>query len=36
MTQALNDSLSARIKTNPEQWYWLHRRWKTLSKPAPN
>ncbi len=28
MTQALNDSLAARVKTNPEQWYWLHRRWK--------
>ncbi len=28
MTQALNDSLTARVKTNPEQWYWLHRRWK--------
>ncbi len=29
MTQALNDSLGARVKTNPDQWYWLHRRWKT-------
>jgi len=28
MTQALNDSLTARVKSNPEQWYWLHRRWK--------
>ncbi len=28
MTQALNDSLTARVKANPEQWYWLHRRWK--------
>lgn len=28
MTQALNDSLAARVKANPEQWYWLHRRWK--------
>lgn len=27
MTQAFNDSLSARILANPEQWYWLLRRW---------
>ncbi len=28
MTQALNDSASARIRANPGQWYWVHRRWK--------
>jgi len=28
MTQALNDSLSARVRVRPEQWFWLHRRWK--------
>lgn len=28
MTQALNDSLEARVRANPEQWYWLHQRWK--------
>jgi KDO2-lipid IV(A) lauroyltransferase len=27
MTQAFNDSLSARILENPDQWYWLLRRW---------
>ncbi|MDB9708091.1 lysophospholipid acyltransferase family protein [Planktotalea frisia] len=27
MTRAFNDSLSARILTNPEQWYWMLRRW---------
>lgn len=27
MTRAFNDSLSARIMQNPEQWYWLLRRW---------
>lgn len=27
MTQAFNDSLSARIMANPDQWYWLLRRW---------
>jgi len=28
MTQAFNDSLSARILADPAQWYWLLRRWK--------
>ncbi len=27
MTQAFNDSLSKRILENPDQWYWLLRRW---------
>lgn len=28
MTQALNDSLSARVSARPDQWFWVHRRWK--------
>jgi Kdo2-lipid IVA lauroyltransferase/acyltransferase len=28
MTQAINDSLSARVRARPEQWLWIHRRWK--------
>jgi len=28
MTQALNDSLEALVRANPEQWFWIHRRWK--------
>jgi KDO2-lipid IV(A) lauroyltransferase len=28
MTQALNDSLAARVRDKPEQWLWIHRRWK--------
>ena len=28
MTQALNDSLGARIDADPEQWFWVHRRWR--------
>lgn len=28
MTQALNDSLSARIEADPHQWFWVHRRWR--------
>jgi KDO2-lipid IV(A) lauroyltransferase len=28
MTQALNDSLEARVRENMDQWLWIHRRWK--------
>lgn len=28
MTQAVNDSLAARVRAHPEQYYWLHRRWE--------
>ncbi len=28
MTQAMNDSLSARIEADPRQWFWVHRRWR--------
>lgn len=28
MTQAFNNSLAARVHAHPEQWHWLHRRWK--------
>ncbi len=29
MTQAMNDSLAAQVRKHPEQWFWIHRRWKT-------
>jgi KDO2-lipid IV(A) lauroyltransferase len=28
MTQALNDSLEALVRQHPDQWFWIHRRWK--------
>ena len=28
MTQALNDSASAKVRAHPGQWFWLHRRWR--------
>ena len=28
MTQALNDSLAARVRQDPGQWFWVHRRWR--------
>jgi KDO2-lipid IV(A) lauroyltransferase len=34
MTQAMNDSIGARIAANPEQWLWVARRWRAVS-PAP-
>ncbi len=28
MTEALNASIEAMVRRFPEQWFWLHRRWK--------
>lgn len=28
MTQAMNDSLAARIRAHPDQWMWVARRWR--------
>jgi len=30
MTRTFNESLSARIMENPEQWYWMLRRWDNM------
>jgi len=30
MMQALNDSLEARIRAHPDQWLWIHRRWRAV------
>ena len=29
-TRAYNEALERLILARPEQWYWVHRRWKTL------
>lgn len=34
MTQALNDSLAARVREAPEQWFWVHRRWRADEKES--
>ena len=28
MTQAVNDGLEYLVRQHPEQWFWIHRRWK--------
>lgn len=33
MTRALNLSLEARVLENPEQWFWIHNRWKGAAAP---
>jgi KDO2-lipid IV(A) lauroyltransferase len=32
MTQVLNDSLEARVRNTPEQWFWVHRRWRAYEE----
>lgn len=34
MTQALNDSLERLVRRYPEQWLWIHRRWKGSAEAA--
>jgi KDO2-lipid IV(A) lauroyltransferase len=34
MTQALNNSLEARIRADPTQWFWVHRRWRPALSPS--
>lgn len=30
MTQAMNDSLERLTRAHPDQWFWIHRRWKAI------
>lgn len=32
MTEALNESLAARITAHPGQWFWIHRRWRIATQ----
>ena len=35
MMQRVNDRLSAWIEETPEQWFWVHRRWRTTARSRP-
>ncbi len=28
MTQQINDDLEGMVRRHPEQWFWVHKRWK--------
>jgi Kdo2-lipid IVA lauroyltransferase/acyltransferase len=34
-THAFNEAIEAAIRRAPEQWFWLHRRWKTRPLEGP-
>ena len=34
ITQALSDHMEAIIRQHPEQWFWIHDRWKTAERVA--
>jgi len=33
-TRAYNAALERLVLRRPEQWYWVHRRWKTVRQPT--
>jgi hypothetical protein len=35
-TQAFNHILEGVIRQNPDQWLWIHRRWKTRPEGEPS
>lgn len=34
-TRAFNEALERAIRRSPEQWFWVHRRWKTRPAESP-
>lgn len=35
MMQTYNDTVEAIVRENPEQWFWVHKRWKLSRKRRP-
>jgi Kdo2-lipid IVA lauroyltransferase/acyltransferase len=35
LTQELTTVIEGWVRARPEQWLWMHRRWKTRPRPAP-
>lgn len=36
MTQVINDAIEAHVRRYPEEWFWLHDRWKSVRDDFPN
>ncbi len=34
LTQAITTAIEGWVRERPEQWLWMHRRWKTQPRPA--
>ena len=34
-TRAASDALADLVRAHPDQWLWLHRRWKGFERAAP-
>ena len=30
LTRAINETIEAAVRSRPDHWYWIHRRWKTV------
>lgn len=34
-TARFNEAIERQVRAHPEQWFWVHRRWKTRPAPSP-
>ena len=35
MSQEFNDRLERRVRAHMDQWFWIHKRWKTIQRKTP-